>query len=155
MVDPEEDMNEGVGASFGPGSSPPDQAPAGLDAPRVDPSRIAALESIIRDTLWMACRYAHGRQSYSVGMYNDAARRALALGVVAQGCETFAIDGSLTREMSGLTPQEFATAWHNWSSPDAIFTHIPRRDRDGSGEASETGTGSTEGNSPGLQGIAR
>jgi hypothetical protein len=29
------------------------------------------------------------------------------------------------------------------------------RDRDGSGEASETGTGSTEGNSPGLQGIAQ
>jgi hypothetical protein len=41
------------------------------------------LEQIIRDTLWMARRYADGRQTYAVGMYNDAARIAINLGVVS------------------------------------------------------------------------
>jgi ABC-type xylose transport system permease subunit len=87
---------------------------------------VTALRAIIRDTLWMACRYAHGRRSYAVGMYNEAARRAVKLGAVEQGVETFAIDGSLSAEQSGLSQQEFAMAYHCWSSPNAIRTHIPR-----------------------------
>ena len=44
--------------------------------------RVEALESIIRDTLWMAGRYADGRMTYAVGMFNDARAKALSLGVV-------------------------------------------------------------------------
>lgn len=108
-----------------------DQAASRLAPSGFDPSREQALMSIIRDTLWMACRYAHGRQSYAVGMYNEAARRAVALGAVEQGVETFALDGTLSAPLSGLTHQEFAMAYHNWSSPNAIRTHVPRRDSDG------------------------
>jgi hypothetical protein len=31
---------------------------------------------IVRDIYWMARRYADGRQSYAVGMFNDAVRKA-------------------------------------------------------------------------------
>jgi hypothetical protein len=31
---------------------------------------------IVRDIYWMARRYADGRQSYAVGMFNDAIRKA-------------------------------------------------------------------------------
>ncbi|GEP00515.1 hypothetical protein [Methylobacterium haplocladii] len=78
--------------------------------------RIAALENIIRDTLWMARRYAHGRQSYAVGMYNDAARRAQHLNVQLQMTDgsIFALDGTRDgaggAEMSALSPEEFAAA---------------------------------------------
>lgn len=126
-----------------------DPAPSGQPPAGFNPSRIEALESIIRDTIWMACRYAHGRQSYAVGMYNDAARRAVELGVIEQGLETFVIDGSMSAGMSGLTQQEFAAAWHCWSSPQAIRTHIPYRDSDGSPEGGDAG-GSVH-DSAGLQ----
>lgn len=92
------------------GSRPTDQAPTGLDASRFDPARIEQLEKIVRDTLWMAQRYADGRKSYAVGLYNDAARAALRLGVVRPSADTFAIDGMQTAGMSGLSPQEFAIA---------------------------------------------
>lgn len=86
--------------------------------------RIALLESIVRDTLWMACRYAHGRSSYAVGMYNEAARRAVALGFLPYCDEPrFAIDGSLTAEMSGLTPEEFDAALAGWAARDCVRTH--------------------------------
>ena len=39
------------------------------------------LECIIVDISWMARRYADGRQSYAVGMYNDAIELAARLGV--------------------------------------------------------------------------
>lgn len=88
---------------------------------------IARQRKIIRDTLWMACRYAHGRQSYSVAMYNEAARDANALGLLenrpAKQEPIFAIDGSLTREMSGLTAEEFEAAWAGWHAQDAIPNH--------------------------------
>lgn len=94
-------------------------------------TREQALQAIIRDTLWMACRYAHGRQSYAVGMYNAAARDAVALGLVQpaalNGEPIFAIDGTLSREMSGLTPEEFEAAWAGWSSPSAAPNHCRRQ----------------------------
>ena len=84
----------------------------------------AQLRQIIRDTLWMACRYAHGRQSYAVGLYNEAARSAIALRAVDPAkTELFAIDGSLSPEMSGLAADEFRRAWHEWSSPEATPNH--------------------------------
>jgi len=43
--------------------------------------RCKKLESIIKDTWWMARRYAHGRQSYSVGQFNDALKLAQELGM--------------------------------------------------------------------------
>jgi len=45
-------------------------------------ARCSALESIIQDIWWMSQRYAHGRQSYAVSMYNDAIRKAQDLGMV-------------------------------------------------------------------------
>lgn len=77
----------------------------------------AALEGIIRDTLWMARRYAHGRHSYAVGMYNAAARAALNLGIAGKESDgsVFAIDGGLldgvgSPGMSGLSQDEYDSA---------------------------------------------
>jgi hypothetical protein len=88
-------------------------------------SEVERLRRIVRSTLWMACRYAHGRQSYAVAQYNEAAREAEALGClpVISGEPHFAIDGSLMREMSGLTPAEFEAAWAGWHKRDAIPNH--------------------------------
>lgn len=103
--------------------------------PRSEPSRpggddveqrVKTLEGIIRKTLWMACRYAHGRQSYAVGRYNDAARQAVDLEVVQHGESqepVFAIDGTLSREMSGLSQDEFERAWDGWTKLGCIRTH--------------------------------
>lgn len=90
-------------------------------------SENARLKAVIRDTLWMACRYAHGRQSYAVAMYNEAARNAQQLGALdgrpASDEPIFAIDGSPTREMSGLSVEEFETAWRGWHKHDAVPNH--------------------------------
>lgn len=43
--------------------------------------RIAQLESIIRETLWMARRYAHGRSTYAPRMFNEAYDTAKSLGI--------------------------------------------------------------------------
>ena len=90
-----------------------------------DKDRIRELESIVRDTLWMACRYAHGRQSYAVGMYNGAARKAEALGLVADkpAEPIFAMDYGLTPEMAGLSPEENERAFKAWSCDHAIRNH--------------------------------
>lgn len=70
------------------------------------------LEGIIRDTLWMARRYAHGRRSYAVGQYNDAARLARSLGVELNNSDgsIFAVDATRFDGMSGLSEEEFAEA---------------------------------------------
>lgn len=87
-------------------------------------AEVELLRSVVRDTLWMACRYAHGRSSYAVGMYNEAARKAMSLDFLHASPEPrFAIDGSLSAEMSGLTPDEFETAWEGWTAPNVIRTH--------------------------------
>jgi len=54
---------------------------------------------VVLDTLWMARRYADGRQSYAVGMYNDAAKIAEA-GGYAKGEP----DGTLYA-LDGLRPE--------------------------------------------------
>jgi hypothetical protein len=38
---------------------------------------------IIKQTMWMARRYAGGRMTYAPGMYNEAATLALDLGVIS------------------------------------------------------------------------
>lgn len=43
-----------------------------------------ALREIIKQTLWMARRYAHGRRTYVTSDYNDAARAAIKLGVLTE-----------------------------------------------------------------------
>lgn len=81
------------------------------------------LEKIIKGTLWMACRYAHGRQSYAVGLYNDSARRAQHFGVVQDRVDDeplFALDGSLNREMSGLSQAEHDDALRRWRGRGAV-----------------------------------
>jgi hypothetical protein len=41
----------------------------------------AVYKHIIREIWWMARRYAHGRQTYAVSMYNDAIRLAQSKGL--------------------------------------------------------------------------
>lgn len=67
-----------------------------------------ACESIIRDTLWMARRYADGRNTYAVSMYNRAARAAKTLGIIEDKDMPdgyWALDGS-GPEYDGLTKEE-------------------------------------------------
>ncbi len=44
-------------------------------------TRETQLESIILDIYWMARRYADGRQTYAVSMYNDAIELAVKIGL--------------------------------------------------------------------------
>lgn len=93
--------------------------------------RVSVLEAIIRDTLWMARRYAHGRMSYAVGMYNDAARKAIALGVAGKDGDGshFAIDGASdgvgSPGMSGLSQGEYDAAVAGLNLRD--ITPVPSR----------------------------
>lgn len=54
-------------------------APAQAEIERLTEERDEA-RSVVRDTLWMARRYADGRKTYAVGMFNDAAELAIAGG---------------------------------------------------------------------------
>lgn len=44
-------------------------------------AHLARLREIVVDLHWMARRYANGRQSYAVGLFNRHTRALLALGV--------------------------------------------------------------------------
>jgi len=57
--------------------------------------------SIVRDIFWMARRYADGRQSYAVGMFNDAIRKAFDGGWLEDKCvdePRYARDGMWSHE---------------------------------------------------------
>ena len=43
--------------------------------------RCSQLEWILKEIQWMARRYAHGRQSCAVGIYNEAIQEAIDLGI--------------------------------------------------------------------------
>lgn len=64
----------------------------------------------LASVLWMARRYAHGRKSYAVGMYNDVARKAWNIGLISDDKEEpiFALDGDLNPAMSNLSADEQA-----------------------------------------------
>ena len=70
------------------------------------------MAAIIRDTLWMAARYADGRRSYAVGLYNDARVKAEALGCAHEAWP--AVDGmdperpTLTEELATLRAERDA-----------------------------------------------
>ena len=73
-------------------------------------ARCLALESIIKDIHWMARRYADGRSTYATGMFNDATRLALRLGLDLRTARSadktvFARDG-MGRAYDGLTEEE-------------------------------------------------
>jgi hypothetical protein len=62
--------------------------------------KIANLEHIIRETLWMARRYAHKRQTFAPTTVNECIELALKMGVeiapdTVDGIELFADDGGL------------------------------------------------------------
>ena len=65
--------------------------------------RAARMEAqrVVRDTLWMAGRYADGRQTYAVGMYNDALKIAQRGGY--DGGAKPAIDGGMSLEPTPLS----------------------------------------------------
>lgn len=56
---------------------------------------IEVLRRIVKDTLWMALRYADGRSTYAVGMFNDAvhALDGVGLGELFKADKRFADDG--------------------------------------------------------------
>lgn len=69
----------------------------------VPADRIASLErerdearQIVRDIHWMARRYADGRMTYAVGMFNDAVKKAFDGGwlEVSHGEPAYAVDGA-------------------------------------------------------------
>lgn len=70
------------------------------------------MAAIIRDTLWMAARYADERRSYAVGLYNDARVKAEALGCAHEAWP--AVDGmdperpTLTEELATLRAERDA-----------------------------------------------
>jgi len=68
------------------------------------------LEKIITDIQWMARRYAHGRQSYAVGMYNDAIKLAQELGMQFK---PDAIDGLVEAKDAGLDKEWFEARKNN------------------------------------------
>jgi hypothetical protein len=71
--------------------------------------RIATLEFIIEQTLWMARRYADRRMSYATCQYNDAARDALQLGILERNPDgTWWASDSMGREYAGLSEEEWA-----------------------------------------------
>lgn len=73
-----------------------------------DTRRLRALERIVADTLWMARRYADGRQSYATGMYNDAARLALSIDVLGTPPDgTWWAEDAGGREFSRLSEEEW------------------------------------------------
>ena len=57
------------------------------------------LKRIIEDTLWMAQRYADGRSTYAVGMFNNAvhALDGIGLGGLFKADKRFADDGMYGR----------------------------------------------------------
>jgi len=54
---------------------------------------VALIEQIIRDTLWMATRYADGRSSYAPCVINQSIDRAVDLGIIQPGEVPYARDG--------------------------------------------------------------
>jgi hypothetical protein len=54
---------------------------------------ISQLVYIIRETMWMAGRYANMRSSYSPGMFNEALTLAYRLGVIDRKDVPYAVDG--------------------------------------------------------------
>lgn len=74
--------------------------------------------AIIRNTLWMAQRYAHGHRSYAVGMYNDAARRAFEHKFVEPNRDHtgWALDGTGRAEYASLDKEENAEALKNFNA---------------------------------------
>lgn len=94
----------------------------------------AALIAAIRDIHWMARRYADGRRSYAVGMFNDATRKLLAIGALksesndADGT-VWARDGDNNRGMDGLTHVQ-ATMGYDCNNKIAqrVYEHAVERE---------------------------
>jgi len=55
--------------------------------------RIAALEAVIHDTLWMARRYASGRQTYAPSLVNQAIDTLAGMGITLRPDHTLVDDG--------------------------------------------------------------
>lgn len=73
-----------------------------------DNDRIQALEYIVKETLWMARRYAHNRRTYAPSIVNecvDIANKQLNLNILpdtVDGIEMYARDGDLGKWNSDL-----------------------------------------------------
>lgn len=102
------------GASCGPGSRPSDQDPKGLDAPRVDPSRVP----------WPLCGYAPGNYmgtcgdcGGTMGVVDKHARQCLACAVQSakKGLERLRVAEA---ERNAFRTQAINRGW-NWRMCDA------------------------------------
>ena len=63
-----------------------------------------ALRHDLEEVMWMARRYADGRQTYAVNMYNEIALNCLRIGIKLNTCDgiVWARDGG-GREFDGLS----------------------------------------------------
>lgn len=78
---------------------------AWMDRAYAAEATITSLQTIVENTLWMAGRYADGRRTYAVGLYNDMLVRAEALGC-AMGAKP-AVDGMHPERLSLM--EQFAS----------------------------------------------
>ena len=74
---------------------PPSFLHAGVKDAIKDANEIEVLKRILEDTLWMAQRYADGRSTYAVSMFNNAvhALDGIGLGGLFKADKRFADDG--------------------------------------------------------------
>lgn len=63
--------------------------------------REISLEAIIRDTFWMARRYAHGRHTYAPGIIRDAYGALKRLGITIR--EDSTIEPPSDEEIGGMS----------------------------------------------------
>lgn len=68
--------------------------------------RESQMEYIIRETLWMARRYAHGRRTFAPSTVNECINLALKLGIkidpdTVDGIEMYARDGDFGYPKAG------------------------------------------------------
>lgn len=68
---------------LGPSGEPATREEEWIKRYQDEAAKSARLMRIVKDTLWMAQRYADGRMTYAVEMYNAAARDARSLGIEA------------------------------------------------------------------------
>jgi hypothetical protein len=85
------------------------------------------LRDIIKDMQWMARRYAHGRMSYAVDMYNCAVRDAQALGVELWPDP---IDGLIEAKDAMLDRAWFEARGESWAAADREATGDVLHERD-------------------------
>jgi hypothetical protein len=147
MVERDQDM----GASVPDQALVSDQAAARLDPPGFDPSRDELPNDLDRERYEGKPRHLARDEKAALELFVDVIKLRLSempdseLSAVVRGC----------LNVSPINCWCWTYAFADVVYPFAAEEIERRRDSDGSGEAGETGTGSTEGDSAGRNGIAQ